>query len=179
MKYFIAYLLLLPHFAISQDLAYVQAYGSKIYFAPPDTSRWDLFENSMDSTTHKYVLMFKSAPITDDLGRPIQPVLSIVVESVKDSSDVTHYSIWKRTQVPFNVTKVMACDTINFSWFACPNVIGYEGDYKRSGVLHKVFVVHMRKAAVGVQIICDSTDGVFRKVESDMREFIRSVGIDQ
>jgi hypothetical protein len=179
MKYIIALLILFPFCGFSQELTYVQVYGSKIYFAPPDTSHWELVENSMDSSSHKYVLMFKSEPITDNLGRQIQPVLSILVEFIKDSSDIISYSIWKRTQVPFEVKKVMACDTINFSWFACPNVIGYEGVYPKGDVIHRVFVVHMRRAAVGVQIICDSTDGVYDKVEFAMRDFIRSVGIDQ
>jgi hypothetical protein len=179
MKYIITLLILFSFSGFSQELAYIPVYGSKIYFAPPDTSRWELFQNSMDSISHKYVLMFKSVPITDNLGRQIESVISILVEHVKDSSNIVNYSLWKRTQVPFEVKKVLTCDTINFSWFACPNVIGYEGSYTKVDIVHRLFVVHMRRAVVGVQIICDSTDGVYEKVESAMRDFIRSVGIDQ
>jgi hypothetical protein len=172
-------ILFLFYFSCSaQDLSYVGVFGSKVYFEPPDTSIWKLYQNSMTDYGN-HLLMFKHIPIKDSLGREIEPVISFIVESVTDSSDVINYSIWKRTQVPFEVKKVMSCDTINFSWFACPNVIGYEGVYSKVDIIHRVFVVHMRRASVGVQIICDSTDGVYVKVESAMRNFIRSIGIDQ
>jgi hypothetical protein len=41
--------------------------------------------------------------------------------------------------------------------------------------LHKVLIGHMRHEQVGVQIICDSSDGVYDQVEADMRSFMRSV----
>src|SRR5512147_868216 len=135
MKTLLALSLLFCTPALAQDLVYFRAFGSKIYFAPPDSNRWELEQNSFDSTTSKHVLMFKSTPLLDSLGREIQPVLAIIAESVNDSMDVIAYSFWKRRQVPFEVTKVLTHEQGHFSF---ANVIGYEGSYKREDVVHKV-----------------------------------------
>jgi hypothetical protein len=74
-------------------------------------------------------------------------------------------------QVPFDVKKVLSHQGGDFSY---SNVIGYEGEYQKE-VLHKVLIGHMRHEQAGVQIICDSSDGVYDQVEADMRSFMRSV----
>ena len=81
------------------------------------------------------------------------------------------YSIWKRTQIPLAVKKVITYrdGSLNYR-----NSVGYEGEYVK-GVVHKVFVAHMRQKQVGLQVICDLTDGVYDKVEADMRDFLRSI----
>ncbi len=175
MRLFLTFCLLCS-FASAQELAFVRAFGSKVYFEPPDTSRWDLEQNVMDTLHVKYVLKFKHRPILDTEGREVEPVVAIIAESVKDSSDVIVYSAWKRIQTPFEVKKVLAYDS---TLFTHRNVIGYEGQYEREGVVHMVLVVHMREHLVGVQVICDSSDEIFPQVEKDMRRFIRSIGIDQ
>jgi hypothetical protein len=161
--------------ATSQELTYVEAFGSRIYFELPDTSRWFPDENGMQSS-EKYLLMFKRSPILDSLGREVQPVIAAIAEKVNDSLDVITYSLLKRTQIPFSVKKVL---TYEDSCFAQRNAVGYEGEYNRQDVIHKVFVVHMRYGSVGLQLVCDSTEGVYTAVEADMRRFIKSVGIDQ
>ncbi len=120
--------------------------------------------------------MFKRLPLKDSLGQNVETVMSIVIQHVLDSSDVIMYSIEKRGQVPFQVVKVLAYDTTYYSY---RNVIGYEGTYMRGKIIHKIFVIHMRGASVGLQIICDSTDQVYSQVEADMRRFIKSIDIDQ
>jgi hypothetical protein len=160
---------------LAQDLAYVSAYGSKIYFEPPDTNKWQLEKNEMNERG-VYVLTFKHLPMLDSLGREIQPIMSVIIERVQDSSDVILFSIYKRQQVPFHVRKVLTYEDGHFEY---RNVVGYEGDYNREEVLHRVFVVHMRGASIGLQSICDATDGVYTQVESDMRRFIKNIGIDK
>lgn len=162
--------------ASAQELVYFQAFGSNVYFEPPDTSKWDLEQNMIDTLSSKHVLMFKRKPILDTKGREVEPVMAIIAESVKDSSDVIAYSAWKRMQTPFEVKKVLAYDSVLFSH---RNVIGYEGQYEREDVTHMVFVIHMRERVLGLQVICDSSDEIFPQVENDMRRFIRSIGIDQ
>ena len=158
----------------AQDLAFIQVFGSRIYFEPPDSSRWGLSDNSSKSPT-MHLLQFVHFPIADSAGNEIRPVIAVLAEKVPDSVDVVAYSIAKRLDVPFSVVKVL---TFEDSCFAFRNVVGYEGTYESHGVLHRLFIVHMRHAKVGLQLICDSTDGVYTKVEQDMRRFIKSVGID-
>jgi hypothetical protein len=61
--------------------------------------------------------------------------------------------------------------------FTHANSVGFEGEYTKGETRHLIFVAHMRHAKAGVQIICDTTEGVYDKVEPDMRKFIRSVKI--
>ena len=160
--------------SFAQDLAYIEVFGSKIYFEPPDTSKWEMSDNSAQSET-MHLLQFIHAPIADSEGHEIRPVIAIIAEKVTDSVDVVTYSIAKRLKVSFKVVKVL---TPQDSCFDFQNAIGYEGTYDSHGVLHRVIIAHMRHAEVGLQVICDSTDGVYSSVVHEMRRFIKSIGID-
>lgn len=148
------------------------AYGSTINFARPDSAKWKLVHNGMHKQAPAYLVMFEHEPIKDPKGRDIKPVIGLICESVPDSLDVIKYSIAKRGQMPFKVNKMMTPQDGSFIY---RNSVGYEGEYQRGSVLHKVFVGHLRRAGVGLQVICDSTDGVYDKVEADMRSFLRSL----
>ena len=175
MKLNLVLLLFAASICSGQDLAYVAALGSKVYFAPPDTNNWAIEQNEMTEYGN-YVLLFKHIPIQDSLGREIQPVMAFIVESVPDSLDVINYSIVKRSHTRFTVDKVLTFDK---GYFSHRNTVGYEGSYSNGEIKHRVLIAHMRQAAVGLQVICDSTDGVYLRVENDMRQFVHSIGIDQ
>jgi hypothetical protein len=147
------------------------AHGSTVLYAPPDSANWFVVKNGIDERSQKYLLMFQRKPIEDAHGRRVHPVIAIICEPVDKSSDVIKYSIAVRAQVPFNVKKVMSHQEGDFNY---QNAIGYEGEYEKE-VLHKVLIGHMRHKKAGVQIICDSSDGLYEKVEADMRSFLRSV----
>ena len=147
------------------------AHGSTILYTPPDGANWFVVKNGIDERSQKYLLMFQRKPIEDAQGRRVHPVIAIICEPVEESVDVIRYSIAMRAQVPFNVKKVMSHQEGNFAY---QNAIGYEGEYEKE-VLHKVLVGHTRHKQAGVQIICDSSEGVYDKVEADMRSFLRSV----
>ncbi|MGO9122696.1 MAG: hypothetical protein ACLQPD_34400 [Desulfomonilaceae bacterium] len=147
------------------------AHGSTALYSPPDSSNWFIVKNGIDERSQKYLLMFQRKPIEDAQGRRVHPVIAIICEPIKEPLDVIKYSIAARVQVPFNVKKVLSHQEGDFSY---SNVIGYEGEYEKE-VLHKVLIGHLRHEQVGVQIICDSSDGVYDRVEADMRSFMRSV----
>jgi len=147
------------------------AHGSTVLYTPPDSANWFVVKNGIDEMSQKYLLMFQRKPIEDAQGRRVHPVIAIICEAVKEPLDVIRYSIGVRAQVPFNVKKVMSHQEGDFTY---QNAIGYEGEYEKE-VLHKVLIGHMRHKQVGVQVICDSSDGVYDKVEADMRSFLRSV----
>jgi hypothetical protein len=131
-----------------------------------------LVHSGTDAKSKAFLLMFKHSPIKDPEGRPIEPVIAAICEPVTDSSDVIMYSIRKRTQVPFDVKKVLTAQGGDFTH---RNSVGFDGEYTRGSVVHKVVVGHLRHQGVGIQVICDSTDGVYDKVEADMRGFMRSI----
>jgi hypothetical protein len=147
------------------------AYGSTVKFTSPDPAKWKLTRNGMDEKTKKYVVMFEHNPIQDAEGRAISPVIAIIAESVPDSLDLIHYSTQLRGHTPYKVNKMISHQDGSL---AHKNSVGYEGEYER-GVVHRILIGHLRHGAVGVQVICDSTDGVYDKVEAEMRNVLRSV----
>ncbi|MFZ5868710.1 MAG: hypothetical protein ACOYXY_22725 [Thermodesulfobacteriota bacterium] len=172
MKTFAAIVVLFFQFVcVAQAEEAFTAFGSTVVFVSPDPSKWNLVHNGMVKDSKGHLLMFECNPIKDAEGRNVRPVIAIICEQVPDSLDVIKYSIWKRTQIPLDVKKVMTYQDGSLTY---RNSVGYEGEYVK-GVVHKVFVAHMRHKQVGLQVICDSTDGVYDKVEADMRDFLRSI----
>jgi len=147
------------------------SHGSTLLYTPPDSSNWFIVKNGIDERSQKYLLMFQRKPIEDAQGRRVHPVIAVICERIKEPLDVINYSIAARVQVPFDVKKVLSHQGGDFTY---SNVIGYEGEYEKE-VLHKVLIGHMLHEQVGVQIICDSSDGVYDQVEAEMRSFMRSV----
>ena len=177
MKYFFGLLFLLSNCGYAQKLAYLEEFGSKTYFEPPDSSVWILDENEMtEYGTH--ILMFKHVPINDSLGRIVQPVLSLIIESVKDSSDVVTFSIEKMVDAHYKI-KTLKDLMYKDGYFSQRNSIGYLGQYQREDVIHTIYFCCIRNSDIGVTIICDSTDELFEKVREDMLRFIKSVGINE
>lgn len=172
MKALVASLLILFSFAsIGHAQESFVAFGSTIGYGRPDPAKWNLVQNGMDEKSKAYLLMFEHTPIKDAQGRHIKPVIAIICEAVPDKLDVIHYSISKRAHTPFEVNRLITYQDGSFEY---RNSVGYEGTYKR-GVDHKVLVAHMRHGSMGLQVICDSTDGVYGQVEADMRSFLRSI----
>lgn len=157
--------------AAAQAQESFSVHGSTVLYTRPNAASWRLVKNEMDPKSNIFLLMFEHNPIEDSQGRRIRPVIALICEPVKDSSNVVEYSIRKRVHVPFNAKAMLTPQKGHFRY---PASVGYEGEYDK-GVLHKVFVAHMRHKDVGVQIICDTTEGVYGKVEADMRSFLRSV----
>ena len=151
------------------------AFGSTVTYARPDSTNWNLVNNGIQGKK-AYLVMFERNPIKDSKGRDVKPVIAIICESVPESVDVIKYSIWKRGHTPFKVNKLI---TYQDGSFTCRNSVGFEGEYTKGKVLHKIFVGHLRHGKVGVQAICDSTDGVYDAVEEDMRSFLRSINFKE
>jgi hypothetical protein len=152
------------------------AFSSTVTYACPDSTKWNLVINEMQGKSKAYLVMFERKPIKDAKGRNVKPVIAIICESVPESMDVIRYSIWKRGQMPFKVNKLITHQDGGFTY---RNSVGFEGEYTKGTVLHKIFIGHLRHGKVGIQAICDSTDGVYDAVEDDMRSFLRSINFGE
>lgn len=173
MKTFIAVVFALFHFVcVAGAQESFTAHGSTVNFSRPDPANWKVVHDGIDARSNKYLLMYQHVPIKDAQGRDIEPVIALICESVPESSDVIMYSIAKRTQVGFNVNKLLTWQDGSLTY---KNSVGFDGEYQKGAVLHKVLVAHMRHGTAGLQVICDSTDGVYDKVEKDMRDFLKSI----
>lgn len=167
---FVILLLSVSQVGYSQDS--ISAFGSVVIFKPPDSTSWNLVQRGMDEETHKYVIMYKHNPINDAGGRSIEPVVAVLCEEISEPMEIIKYSLWKRQQVSFTVNGILSKYTQELSYW---NAIGYEGEYSKDDIVHKILIGHFRHKRLGAQIICDSTEGVYDKVDRDMRAFLKSV----
>jgi len=173
MKMLIAVAIAFFHLVLSADAqeAFI-VHGSKVVYQRPDPAQWQLVHNGIEAKSKAYLLMFKHIPIKDAQGRDIEPVIAVICEVVPNSPDVTNYSSARRARTPFEVKKVL---TPQEGYFSYQTAVGYQGEYKRGTVLHKVVVGYLRYRDLGVQILCDSTDSVYNKVQADMLRLLRSI----
>lgn len=155
-----------------QEAVYISAFQTNVYFDVPDTTRWSVERDELDTTIQKRFLMFTHTPIKDKKGRMVSPVIAIIIEPVPDPSDLVMYSVAKRSAVPYKVTKVFTSETHTFSY---KNSVGYEATYTSEGVPHSIYVGHMIYKNLGIEIICDSTKELLPKVKEDFLAFLRSV----
>jgi hypothetical protein len=171
-KIFFILILLPSSFLLSQTS--LQAFGSEISYVEPDSSVWRLVENEFIAERKMGYSIYKHSEIEDNTGRMIIPNIAVVYEWVSDSTDLIVYSVLKGKSAKFSITKVLGPVSKAFSY---ENAVGYEGIYrdkKDSTIVHRVIIGYLIHKNIGVQAICDATEGVYEKVESDFRNFLRS-----
>lgn len=159
-------------YVCAQDAVYIMAFDAKVYFEVPDTTQWMVARDELDTATHKRFLMFKHTPIKDKKGRMVMPVIAMIIDSIPDSSNLVMYSVYKRSVVPYQVTKVLTPSAALYSY---DNALGYLGTYTSNKVKHSIVVAHMIYNNLGVEIICDSTTEIMKNVDKDFRAFIKSI----
>jgi hypothetical protein len=154
----------------------ISAFGTNIVYDPPDSTTWSLTQSSIDEHKKLGVVVYKRVPINDDDGVPIRPVLAIIFERLPDTTDAVSFSISKRisSSPRWKVRNATAPDSTEY-----PSAVFYEGEYDLQGVKHVIVVAHATHALVGVQVIADATDGVYSKVENEMKRFVHSIFLFQ
>ncbi|SYZ72288.1 hypothetical protein TRIP_C20403 [Candidatus Zixiibacteriota bacterium] len=170
---FILIFLILGNSSLAQS--FLPIFNDTLFFERPDTAFWQLTINDYDDDAGKGIVMFVRNAIIDSSGMSVLPVIGIVYEKLpSDSEDVIYYSLKCRYQSSF----AREIDSV-LSWqdgfVTYRNAVGYLASYTSKGVKHKILLVHMIHGDIGIQIICDSTESVYEKVEKDMRRFLKSV----
>ncbi|HMK33451.1 MAG TPA: hypothetical protein VK463_00170, partial [Desulfomonilaceae bacterium] len=92
------------------------------------TSEKVIFFTVVSGIRRRDLVAVKRSAIKDSEGREIEPVIAVICEAVLDSSDMIQYYIRKRTQVGFDVKKVL---THQDGSLTCRNAVGYEGEYQK------------------------------------------------
>lgn len=156
----------------AQEAVYITAFESNVYFDVPDTTRWEVVRDELDTIKQKRILMFKHSPIKDSKGRMVSPVIAMNIDSLPDSTDLVMYSVNKRFAVQYTVTKVLVPSPEQFSY---ENAFGYLGTYTSYKVKHSIIVAHMIYKNLGVEIICDATTELMPKVRKDCNAFVKSI----
>jgi hypothetical protein len=152
----------------------LDVFGSRLSYQPPDSLVWVLDEKSHDEEMHRGVVMYKRATVYDSDGMAVQPVVAIVYEKLRDTTDAVTYSIGKRVSSTFRwkVRHVFDPDSTEYG-----NAVFYEGEYDKEDIKHMLIIAHATHGLVGIQAIGDATEGVFQQVESDMKRFVHSINL--
>lgn len=169
---FAAALVLLSSTAFADE---VEMHDQTMLYQPPDSSCWNIVMDEFDKDTGVGIRMFKRSPLIDPEGNAIEPVIAVIYEKLpSDSEDLIVYSTRLRaTQgARFQIDSIEPPQKLGMKY---ERAIFYDGHYLKGPVRHEILVVHMMKGDIGVQIICDSTDGVYDRVAEDMMAFIRSI----
>jgi tetratricopeptide (TPR) repeat protein len=155
----------------------IAASGSVMRFAPPDDAHWKLTKKEYDKKRGAGRIVYKHLPIKDPQGHEIEPLMAVIFEEMSAFLDAGTYSESERAQKSMDWQEKRKFTSQDGS-LSYPNAEGYDGEYTVQGVIHKIIVAYMVHKELGVQIICDSTDGVYDKVESDFRAFIKSINFE-
>ena len=119
------------------------------------------------------VYVFKRDPIVDSSNRNIIPNFAVVIEKIDPKMDLVTYSVNKRGNAAFTVTKMFIDKDaiINFT-----NAIAYKGVYiDKYSLNHTVYVVHAINKGMGLQIILDTTTQTFPSVDPEFLQILKSI----
>ena len=169
-------ILLILTISPSQERVTISAFGTEFSYQPPAFAKWNLVQEVAPREGFKGVVMYKRTPIYDSLGRPVEPVIALLYEQVPDSMDAIVFSVNKLGEKPFTVHQDTLLAHPDFT--SHNNSFGWKAHYTRSGVEHTIYLAYFRENQLGIEIITDSTTGVFEVVEPDMLAFIKSVRIE-
>lgn len=173
--------ILLIFLFISSSIAWgqttINAFGSKIFFTDPNETAWKLTQKIDPSESSKGLRMFKHEQIIGSTGLPVEPVIALVLEKVTEPIDAIEYSVNGLSNKPYKLKWDLLSGYPNYS--SDKNSVVYKIEYTLSGVLHKGYLCYILHKNVGIEIIADSTGDIFKKVESDMLAFFKSVGIQE
>jgi hypothetical protein len=117
------------------------------------------------------IYVFKRDPIIDSSLQNIIPNAAVVIEKIDPKMDVVTYSVNKRGNASFDVTKMFIHGEgiINYV-----NAVGYKGTYKDQ-MDHTVYVVHAINKDKGIQIILDTTTETLPAIEAEFLQILKSI----
>jgi len=150
-----------------------KTFNANIVFQRPDTSIWNLIKETEPNGNSKGSIVFKRKAIIDSLGRPVEPMMAIVIENLHDSLDVVEYSVNYFGHAPYHLKYTLLGGYPEYS--ADKHSIIFNCEYIREGTIHTILLGFIVYKGIGLQIICDCTDSVYPKAQKDMRNFIKSV----
>ena len=134
-------------------------------------SHWHL--QPMQEKNGFTVYVFKRDPVLDSSNRNIIPNAAVVIEKISPKTDVVTFSVNKRANAAFSVTKMYTYEdrTINYR-----NAVACKGAYTDDYALdHTVYVVHAIHDDKGVQIILDTTTETLPEIEAEFLQILKSI----
>jgi hypothetical protein len=137
---------------------------------------WVLSQDNFNKQEKKGTLMYKHSPILDSSYRTVEPVIGIIYQYLKDTVDAVEYSISNMGQKPYTIKYELLGGYPDYS--SDKHSAIFKGEYLRDGVKHIVMLGYIVANNIGIEIIGDATSQVYGKVESDIKQFIKSVHLE-
>jgi hypothetical protein len=155
----------------------IDAFDTKIIFSKPDEKVWTLIKETDPGENSKGVRMYKHAKIMGNKGAPTEPIISMVIEKVTNTTDAMVYSLngLKNIQKSLNLTWDVLGGYPDFS--SDKHSIIYKARYFQGGLTHKAYICYILYNGTGVVITADAIEDVFSQMDSDFLAFIKAVSI--
>jgi hypothetical protein len=136
-------------------------------------SLWMRITTNKDKTPTSIIYRYKRQAIRTSNGNQVVPTISVVIESIPDSTDIMVYSAMKRVKTPLDIEEVITPDKGLLQY---QNAVGYRGGYTDpTGTRHKTTLIYLINKNKGVQIIMDINLELWDEYKSEFDEIIRSI----
>ena len=147
----------------------------EIKYAIPDTNNWTQSSKFPAIPLMQGVVKFKHKPILDLLKIPVEPVIALLYQERPDSVDLIWYSANALGNKPYRLDYTLLGGYPDYS--SEKSSIFFKGQYFRSGTKHNILIGYILHNDLLIEVICDSTELVYKEVESDFFKFIKSVHV--
>ncbi len=149
----------------------------EIKYTAPDTNNWIQGSKFPAIPLLKGEVQFIHKPILDPLKRTVKPIIALLYEESPDSVDLIWYSANAIGSKPYRLNYTPIGGYPDYS--SEKSSIFFKGSYFRSGIEHTILIGYILHNDILIEVICDSTDLVYKEVESDFFKFIKSVYVEK
>ena len=172
MKYIIIliYFIFFPLFVFGQDTNKVTLKSWNLSYTLP-SNNWNLVKSSNTDEGLFYIYV----RTTDQDKNTGIASMAIVGELLSNNIDVINYSIKLRESTSYNIIKLYSPDD---KLFDLNNCIGYLAENTDAqGKHHKLLILHLVYKDKGIQIVLETVNENFLKLEPEFNNFIKSLKI--
>jgi len=115
---------------------------------------------------------FKHEGIVDGSGIVVHPNIAFIITDVPLNTDVVRFSASRRR---FDVIKMYAPSDPLFDVNAIGHLAEYTDTFEGREYKHRIYVLHAVQDSKGIEVVLDSTESVFNKVNGDFMEVLKSI----
>ena len=170
-KNLLTYFVAILYLCFSQDLtaqSSLQLFDAQLSYRKLDSKVWKKYEQHREKD--KGMIAFMHNGIKDSTGILVKPVISIVYERIEPKTlSVVQFAEMCRKRSQFTIYEQIDREDLN----AVIYFYGYD-----NGMVHNLIVAYFVCNGNGIQVVADSTESVYSKVEYEIQRFIESVKIE-
>ena len=136
----------------------------------PEQSKWTKIPLDPQKNPNIRRATFKSVGVQDVNGASIYPTMTIMIAEYP-TNKINNSAIAQDAITHFGVTEIRRVEIADGVIVYCEKIYG--------GYSHRIIHTFRSKGNLGLQLICDSTDSAYSKVENEFIEWIKSVRLTE